>query len=364
MLKNNNNFKPLNYEIFCGIDESKKSMSVTFVSHEDLVKRFTMPFDSKGLLNYVAKRFSGKRVAFVYEAGPMGFGLYDDITKAGHFCMVTAPSLVPKAPGQKVKTNPIDSRNLAEQLRGGHLKGIRVPAEKYRHLRQLTRLRQKCVKRSAGIKQQIKSLLMLEQIPFPVNDKGKISWSKVVVQQLHKLELAPAIRFKLDRFLCHLNFWHQEVLQSQRELSRFCRNDADLKANVCLLMTVPGIGVVVAIYLLSRIGDWRHLKNCRELGKFFGLIPSEYSTGEKTNRGSITRMGDRFGRSLLIEAAWSAIKQDEDFKALYRRVYDTNPRQIASKKAVVAVARKLTVAISTVLINQRAYDIKQLQSLV
>lgn len=355
MSNNNNKFKPLNYEIFCGIDESKKSMSVTFVSHEDEFRRTTMPFDSRALLNYVEKRFKSKKVAFVYEAGPMGFGLYDDLTSAGHFCMVTAPSLVEKSPAEKVKTNPIDSRKLAEQLRGGRLKGIEVPSEKYRHLRQLTRLRHKCTKRAAGVKQQIKSLLLLEGTAFPVNARGKESWSKVTVKQLSELPCAPAIRFKLDRLLCHLSFWNKEVLQAERELKRFCIKDPELRKCLKFLLSVPGIGSVVAMHLLSRIGDWRHLKNVRQLGKFFGLIPSEHSTGERVNRGEITRMGDRFARSLLIQAAWKAIKKDPELQNFYLRIYNRNPKQIAAKKAIVAVARKLTVAVYTVLANQRSY---------
>jgi transposase len=244
---------------------------------------------------------------------------------------------------------------LAEQLRGGRLKGIHIPSRKYRHLRQLTRLRLKCKKRSAGVKQQIKSLLLLEGIGFPVNDKGKESWTKASLKQLTDLQCAPAIRFKLDRLLSHLSFWNQEVLQAERELKRFCKADSELEKCVKFLLTVPGIGVIVAIYLLSRIGDWRHLKNNRELGKFFGLIPSEHSTGERVSRGQITRMGDRFARSLLIQAAWKAINKDPELLDFYTRVHNRNPKQIAAKKAIVAVARKLTVAVYTVLANQRSY---------
>jgi len=88
------------------------------------------------LLNYVRKHFSEERLAFVYEAGPTGFGLYDELVAAGHPCLVVAPSMVPTAPGARVKTNRLDSRKLSTALRGGELKSIHVPSRKYRELYQ------------------------------------------------------------------------------------------------------------------------------------------------------------------------------------------------------------------------------------
>ena len=76
------------------------------------------------------------------------------------------------------------------------------------------------------------------------------------------------------------------------------------------LMTLPGIGWITASQLLARIGDWRELNNIRQLGGFLGLVPTEHSTGERVDRGSITRTGDQRLRSKLIQASWSAIRQD------------------------------------------------------
>ena len=79
-----------------------------------------------------------------------------------------------------------------------------------------------------------------------------------------------------------------------------------------LLMSIPGIGWVVATYALARIGNWRELGRSCEMASFFGLVPSEDSTGEGADRGSITKAGDPRMRSLLIQAAWSAIRKDEE----------------------------------------------------
>jgi transposase len=360
MFNNYNKYKfnSNDFEVFCGLDVSKKSIAVTFVKPDGQIKSLKLPYDSGALASYTGKHFAGKRVAFVYEAGPTGYGLHDDLNRAGYYCMICAPAMVLKAPGDRVKTDRRDSRNLAEQLKANQLKAIHVPIGSYRYLRHLAKLRKKCAGRKTAAKLQIKSLLLHEQIAFPVNDRGRSSWSNATVERLRVLECAGPIRFKLDRYLEHLRFWDKEVLQVQRQLRKFCKEDPELRKCVHLLMSISGIGVVVAIYLLSRIGDWRDLKNSRQLGAFFGLTPSEDSTGGRVNRGPITRMGDRLARALLIEASWAAIKKDRQLAECYRRIfYSNNGSKDASRKAIVAVARRLTARIYAVLTQQRPYRV-------
>jgi len=79
-------------------------------------------------------------------------------------------------------------------------------------------------------------------------------------------------------------------------------------------MSIPGIGWIVASQLLARIGDWREIDNVRQLGSFLGLVPTENSTGDNVDRGSITGLGDGRLRSKLIQAAWSAIRQDAELR--------------------------------------------------
>src|SRR3970040_1571132 len=121
-------FIPGQYDVFGGLDVDKKSIAVTFMSHEGLLKSLSMPYQAENLLSYVRKHFAGKKVAFAYEAGPTGWGLYDTLRAEGHPCLVVAPSMIPRAPGQRVKTNRLDRYKLSENLRGGQLKSIHVPS--------------------------------------------------------------------------------------------------------------------------------------------------------------------------------------------------------------------------------------------
>src|SRR5687768_17866887 len=123
---------PRDYDIFAGLDVDKKSMAVTFTDHGTMRKSLKLPYNAGHLLNYTRKHFPGQRVAFVYEAGPTGFGLYDELTAANYPCLVVSPSMVPTAPGQRVKTNRLDGNKLSEGLRGGQLRSIHVPAASYR----------------------------------------------------------------------------------------------------------------------------------------------------------------------------------------------------------------------------------------
>ena len=351
-------FIPRDYDVFSGLDVDKRSISVTFTDHDRFLKSLRMPYSAEHLLNHVRKHFPNKKVAFVYEAGPTGYGLYDGIVAQGYPCLIAAPSMIPKAPGQRVKTNRLDSKALSENLRGGQLKSIHVPSPTYRELRHLTQLRDVLVSELAGMKQRIKSLLLFEGIEFPPAPAGS-QWSFLVKDKLRKLPCSGTVRFKLDQLLDSLEFNEKQVLKTITEIRRFCRNDSELSQCIEYLMTLPGIGWITASQLLARIGDWRELNNIRQLGGFLGLVPTEHSTGERTDRGSITRTGDERLRSKLIQASWSAIRQDGELREFFRTVYRKHPREIASRVAIVAVARKLSVRIAVVLMKQRPYEVRE-----
>jgi transposase len=116
------------YDVFAGLDVSKKSIAATFSSRQGLIRSLQMPYNVEYLLNHVRKHFADQKIAFVYEAGPTGYGLYDGLAAQGYRCLIAAPSMIPRAPGQRVKTNRLDSRGLSESLRGGQLQSIHIPS--------------------------------------------------------------------------------------------------------------------------------------------------------------------------------------------------------------------------------------------
>jgi transposase len=350
-------FIPSNYDIFAGLDVDKRSIAMTFCDHNTLIKSQRLPYSSEQLLNYVHKQFPGQRVAFVYEAGPTGFGLHDDLTANHHTCLVVAPSMVPTAPGQRVKTNRIDSKKLSLGLRGGELRGIHVPSRSYRELRHLVQLRDTHVGQLTATKLRIKALLLCEGIPFPEAPPSS-QWSARVVAELRVLPCTTEVRFKLDHLIGTLYFHFNSAAVVQKRIRRFCQNDPELRQSISLLKSLPGIGWIVAAHAVARLGDWREIENVRSIAGFLGLVSSEHSTGDKVNRGSITRAGDSHLRNKLIQSAWVAIAKDPDLRAFYRRIFARHPKKVAARKAIVAVARKLTTRMYAVLKQQRPYVIR------
>jgi transposase len=347
-------FLPQEYEVFAGLDVDKRSMAATFATHQGIVRSVRLPYGVQPLVTHVRRHFPGQRIAFAYEAGPTGYGLYDGLAAHAYRCVIAAPAMIPRAPGQRVKTNRLDSVTLAENLRGGQLKGIHIPTPVYRELRHLAQLRDTQMRDVVATKQRIKSLLLFEGLPFPPAPAGG-QWSGAVKAALRALACAQPVRFKLDQLLTRLAFAEQQVRQTTREIRRFCRTDPELAQQIEYLMTVPGIGWIVASHLLARLGDWRELGPGREASGFLGVVPREHSTGETIARGSITHTGDGRLRSKLVQSAWAAIRQDGELREFYRAVARRHPPDRAARIAIVAVARKLTTRIAAVLRQQRPY---------
>lgn len=347
-------FIPRDYEIFIGLDVDKRKMALTCADHGTLLKSLSLPYSARQLLNYTATHFSGRRVAFAYEAGPTGFGLHDELTAANHPCLVVTPAMVPSAPRKRVKTNRLDSKKLAEGLRGGQLQGIHVPPQTYRELRHLVQLRDTQAGQLRATKCRIKSLLLYEGIPFPEPHE---KWTVAALRALETIPCNATVRFKLDRLLDAMQFHFQMAAQVQKEIRRFCNNDPGLRQSVRLLASLPGVGTITATHAVARLGDWRQIKDVRQIAGFLGLVSSEHSTGDKEQRGEITRIGDQRLRNKLIQCAWVAINKDPELRAFYRRIYERHPKKVAARKAIVAVARKLTTRMYAVLKQQRPYVI-------
>lgn len=348
--------RPSEYDIFIGVDVDSKSYAISYCDHDNQGRSFKMPEDPRNLCAYFKKRFSDKRLLFIYEAGPTGYDLYDHLTGQGESCLVVHPAGVPTAANRCVKTNRLDSINLMQEAKKGALEGIRVPSEAYRELRHLVNLRQQYAKVQRQTKQRIKAFLLFEHIHLP--DLASVTdytsrWSSILKQA----SLSPIHRFKMDLLLEDLDGARARIRLVLRKMRHFFKIQEALAKNMAYLRSIPGFGLIVSSYLLSRIGDPAFLKNVRELGAFSGIVPREYSTGDNVQRGSITHMGDSYLRWLLVEAAWVAIRKDGELAQFYSRIRSKRGKA-GPCIAIVAVARKLTCRAYRVLKDQRPYRIQ------
>jgi len=342
------------YDIFVGIDVDKKSFSFTVKDGGCMNRSHRIPANPENLYRYIENTYSGKRVICAYEAGGSGYHLHDYLLSRDVRCLIVPPLSIPKAANDRTKNNRIDSEKISQHLKNADVLPIRVPTYQYRELRQLIRSRQDYVNLGKITKQRIKALLLFAHL-YPLIKDAAQNWSQCYLRQLKEIPSSPATRQRLDLLLEDLEYARTRQLKILKELRTMAEQDKYLEQNIRCLRSIPGVGFIIAITILARIGDPRYLRNPRELSAFIGLVPCEYSTGERISKGSITHLGDPALRSLLIEAAWTAIRKDTHLRQFYDRIRVKHHPHIGARKAIVAVARKLTLIIHSVLKEQREY---------
>lgn len=339
------------FDLLYSMDVDGRSIQLVVLDKESLFQKRTLPYDPTNVLTYVRRRFPGKRGLFLYEAGPTGYGLYDYLTEQGEQCAVAVPSMIPKAPAQRVKTNRLDAYNLGMQARTGSLKAVVVPEKKYRDLRHLTRLRLRYSKNIIATKNAIRGLYLFEGIPFPTG-----CWSGRLISKLQQTKNRASVEFKIKQLLKDLEFFRIQQLETIREIRRFCRADEEIRQCIDYMMSLPGVGWIVSSYVLGALGGYKHLKSVKETAGFLGLGPRENSTGTKVRKGEITAVGDPNARKMVVQACWRACRTDREFKSEFEKVYKRHSLMIGKQKAIVALARKMIIRMHAVLRDQRYYE--------
>jgi transposase len=269
----------------------------------------------------LVRKLAGKyaRLTFCYEAGPTGYGLHRQITGLGHECMVCAPSLIPKKPGDRVKTNRRDALSLVKLLRAGELTAVWVPDRHHEAMRDLTRAREAAVMDLRRKRQQVSAFLLRQGLHYP----GKDTWGTKHMNWLtsQKLEFLEQ-RLAFEEMMLAVR-QAQERLERLEQAVHCAVPDWSLAKLVTALMAMRGMDLISAATFVAEIGDLSRFQAPSELMGYLGLVPSEDSTGDKTRRGAITKAGNRRARRMLVECAWS---------------YQHPPRVGRDKQAKVAAA--------------------------
>lgn len=248
-------------------------------------------------------KLSGKHahLTFCYEAGPTGYGLYRQISELGHPCLVVAPSLIPRKPGDRVKTNRRDALSLARGLRAGELTAVWVPDAHHEAVRELTRARSAAVRDDRSKRQQASAMLLRLGRHYPGKSTwGKAHWQWLASQRLDHLEQ----RIAFEELLLAVRQARERIQRLEAAL-REALPRWSLAPLVTALMALRGIDFVAASTLVAEIGDCTRFATPRQLMAWLGLVPSEHSTGERKRQGAITKTGNRRARQMLVECAWT-----------------------------------------------------------
>jgi transposase len=261
-----------------------------------------------------------QRLTFCYEAGPTGYGLHRQITALGHKCIVAAPSLIPRRPGDRVKTNRRDAVGLAKLLRAGELTAVWVPDRNHEAMRDLTRARETAMLELRGKRQQITSLLLRQGRHY---QEGRKPWTKIHKAWLMRQKFDhPERRLVFEEMMLAMRQAEERLVRLEQAI-RVAVPEWSLAEVVIGLMAMRGIDLISAASFLAEMGDLSRFPTPSELMANLGMVPSERSSGERIKRGPITKAGNRRARRLLVECAWA---------------YRHPPRVGVTKQAKVAAA--------------------------
>lgn len=311
---------------YVGLDVHKETTAVALLRHgvKDPDER-VIPTTPEAYRKLV-KGLRDKDVIFCYEAGPCGFDPYRMLTDLGARCEVIAPTLVPRRPGHRVKTDRLDARKLARLHRAGELTAVRVPSPEQEGLRDLIRLREDVKSDRRRAIQRMKSMLLRYGKRYP---SPSIGWSLPYERWVLGLELEQPLA---QETLNHLIAWVQTMqvqltslddrIETLAEQEPICHAVAKLRA-------LKGIDTLTAATIAAEVGDFAQFPRASSFMAFVGLVPSEHSSGGNEYRGSITKTGNNHVRRVLVEAAWAYRHRPAVGAHLRRRQVGLDPELLA-----------------------------------
>jgi len=350
--------------LYVGMDVHKESIDIALADEDGRqeVRHYGSIGGDLAAVDQAVRRLqaTGKTLHFVYEAGPCGYVIYRHLAGKGLDCVVVAPSMIPKRSGDRVKTDRRDAEMLARLYRAGELSAVYVPHPEDEAVRDLTRAREDAKQAQTRARHQLKAFLLRSGIRYT----GKTAWTPAHVRWIAGI--------KLDQPVQQIVFqeYVEAVTAASDRLERVEGNLRDAVAEwrlqplVEALQALRGVQLVVAATLAAEIGRIDRFDNPRQLMAYLGLVPSEYSSGPSTRRGSITKCGNTHARRVLTEAAWAyrlparitpiiARRQDKLAKSiraiawkaqlrLCKRYRSLRAKGKEQNKVITAIARELS----------------------
>jgi transposase len=291
--------------LYVGLDVHKDSIAVAYVAkdhHAEVVYLGTIGTRQCDIDHLIRKLHSkAQHLIFVYEAGPCGYWLYRYLTQKGHVCWVVAPSLIPKKAGDRVKTDRRDAVQLARLMRSGDLTPVYVPTVEDEAIRDLSRAREDALRDLKAAKFRLKAFLLRQDIRYT----GRATWSPAHLRWLSEVVCAtPAQQIVCQEDVRAVNEQTERLQRLEQERQDHVKTWR-LQPVVEALQALRGVQFTVAVTLVAELGDLTRFENPRQLMKYLGLIPSEYSSGERRRQGSITKTGNTHARRALVEGAWA-----------------------------------------------------------
>jgi transposase len=297
---------PAGPTLFIGLDVHNDSIAVSLAPADSTeVRRYGIiggkHDDVLRLSQKLRAAHPGVALKFCYEAGPRGYPLCRFIRTHGCDCIIVSPSKVPRAPGDRVKTDRRDADQLARLFRAGELTGIYVPDAQDEAIRDLIRARYQVQRQRHRARQQLKMFLLRQNIHYT----GTAAWGAAHLRFLATVKLPFAEQQWVFQEMVNV------ISEADERLARYEKQIAAVVATwrwepvVKALMSLRGVALLTGATLVAELGDLERFPTAPQLMSYLGLCPSERTTGTDRQQGGITKMGNGIARKALIEAAWN-----------------------------------------------------------
>jgi transposase len=321
MKKQTNNHTMNAITLYLGLDVHKDSITIAIAEPGPkgeirLFGSITNDVDRlEKALRRILKAHPDAHLEVAYEAGPCGFVVARRLKQLDIPCLVAAPSLIPKQPGSPFKTDKRDARAIARLLRAGELTAVYVPEATDEAIRDLCRARTDAVDDQRRCRHRLKAFLLRHGYRY----QGKANWSQPHMRYLRELVLPhPAMKAILEEYLQGIDAAHNRVERIEASMLALLETWR-LKPAVQALMAFRGFQLVAAMITVSELGDIHRFQHPRQLMTYLGLVPTEYSSGQRQRLGAISRCGNSHQRWLLTECAEHYALPPKVSKELSRR---------------------------------------------
>jgi transposase len=324
---------------YVGIDAHKKDLFIAMlIGNETKPVTWQLANEAQAVRRLVRKleREAPGPVQVFYEAGPCGYALQRQVTTSRVSCDVIAPALIPRKPGERVKTNRRDARKLVELGRAGLLTAVQPPTPEDEAVRDLARARDDAREDLQRCRHRLGKLLLRRGLHYA----GR-NWTRAHRQWIDGLAWAHAAeRAVVDDYLLAIDHTASRVIELDARLVEIAER-APYREPVGWLRCFRGIDTLTAILILAELHDFRRFASAPALMAYLGLVPGENSSGETHRRGRITRTGNALVRRLLVEMAWHYQHRPSVGVALTRRRTGQPGRVIAiADKAQQRLSRR------------------------
>ena len=350
--------KGINFEgqnIYIGIDVHLHSWHVTVLTSGGYRRKHSQEASSSALFEHLKRHYPGGRYLAIYESGFSGFSTYYALTSLGIECVIAHAADIPTGQYENVmKTDAVDSEKLARALRDGSLKHtVYVPDREILDDRGMVRFRKLLQNQLAGYKSRVKHLLYCNGVSLPACfANSNTHWSRHFMRWLHEdVRLLSSTRHTLDLLLEQVERLRVDILGVTRRM-RLLSQTERYAARMSLLLSIPGIGLINAITLLTELESPDRFHSQRSFAGYLGLVPTCHDSGEKKQHGELTFRGNKRLRVLMVEGAWVAIRHDAALAA----AYGNYRKRMEPQEAIIRIARKLSNRVFRVLKTGKKYE--------